>query len=692
MTEKFSMRLLVCLSIALASALPLRAACGSPTFSELPSIAAEHDVAELALGDLDGDGEVDLVTVSSTAGNINVRLGNGDGSFGNELTYTAPSPTEITLGDLDGDHFLDILVASEPPQTPDCVAFGSCAGFSVLLNDGDGTFGTATTTPVPYAASIVSIDTADFTADGKLDVLVAAPPLTSSDPDLHAFFGDGDGEFSVNHSWSVDGPILSAVGATLTLGTGQADVAALVGPGTSSTSTRMLVFESKGGTFPSISATRNITTVTSPSASLITADMNGNGKDDLVFTFRWMTNPDGWGAGYILTNGPTSLSNAGYYAETGPDLLSIAAEDVDEDGDLDVMLPMYGDGWKAYRRNAAGNFEYPTAPATGSFTTGGSMVRVITNDFNHDGRPDFFFLDAGNDAVAVLENSCVNRYVKVTLSSSPNPSLPDSDVVFTINAQQKAGAPTPQGTVTLYEGETILGSATLNGSGNAFITLSNLPVGTHSLTAQLASTNEFASAVSNTYQHTVSLPPFGPPPNMTATGNAAANKITIRWQQTAETVSYEVRRLTNGTWMTIGSTGGDSFVDVNVSNSSAYAYSVRAHRTNGEISYPSLNDIGTTAVVLLPADKKIRATDFTTTRTLVNSLRTAAGLSAYTFTDPSLTGVAVKSVHVTELREALNGALVHLVIPERTFTNPTLTPGTTPVRAIDIQEIRNSLQ
>ena len=117
MVERFSPKLLVCLLVVLVSASPAMAQCGTPSLSELPSIAAEHDVAELAVGDIDGDGELDLVTVSSTAGNLNVRLGNGDGTFGNELTYTAPSPTEIALGDLDGD----------------------------------GTFGSATTTPVPYA-------------------------------------------------------------------------------------------------------------------------------------------------------------------------------------------------------------------------------------------------------------------------------------------------------------------------------------------------------------------------------------------------------------------------------------------------------------------------------------------------------------------------------------------------------------
>src|SRR5687767_1923830 len=106
MIEQFSTRLLVCLSIALVSALPLRAACGTPSFAELTPTIIESGAAEFAFGDVDGDGELDLVTVHTTAGNIHVRLG-GAAAFGEELTYTVPSPTEVTLGDLDGDTYLD---------------------------------------------------------------------------------------------------------------------------------------------------------------------------------------------------------------------------------------------------------------------------------------------------------------------------------------------------------------------------------------------------------------------------------------------------------------------------------------------------------------------------------------------------------------------------------------------------------
>lgn len=689
MIERVSTKLLVCLSIALVSALPLRAACGTPSFAELTPTIIESGAAEFAFGDVDGDGELDLVTVHTTVGNIHVRLGVA-GAFGEGLTYPVPSPTEVALGDLDGDTYLDIIVASEPPQTPECVSFGSCAGVSVLLNDGDGTFANATTTPVAYAANIVAVDTADFDGDGNEDVLVGGAPLVSGDPALHALFGDGDGGFGSTHEWAVDGTLHDAAAAVLTPGSNQADVIALLGPGTSSTSTRVVTYASQSGTFPSISATRELSTVTSSEAHLATADFNDNGTLDIVVSRRLHSSPmDIWGAEVVITNGAGSLVSGGSYGDSQVGVIrDIAAADIDEDGDTDVVLVSGTSYWYAFRRQFQ-NFTNTTHFGL----IGGSVTRVFAGDLTSDGRPDLAFLDPANDAVRVAGNFCTFRYVEVTLNSSPNPSVSGSAATFTVSVQPKPGAPMPEGTVALFEGDQVLGTAEINEAGNGFITLSDLSVGTHSLRAQLAATNEFDSAFSNTHLHTVLLPPFGPPPNVTATGNAAANKITVRWLAVDEAVLYEIRRRSSGAWVTIGSVGsGESFIDSTVNSSTAYVYTVRAHRGTGEISADSNSDIATTATILLPVDHRIRATDFTTTRTLVNSLRIAAGLSAFTFTDANLSGVKVKALHVTELRTALNQARTTLGFAALTFTRPTLTPGTTKVAAVDIQEIRNSLQ
>src|SRR4029453_19035075 len=60
---------------------------------------------DVALGDLDGDGDLDLVSAGEY---LSVRFNNGDGTFGNEVAYDPLSTYSIQLEDVDGDGDLDI--------------------------------------------------------------------------------------------------------------------------------------------------------------------------------------------------------------------------------------------------------------------------------------------------------------------------------------------------------------------------------------------------------------------------------------------------------------------------------------------------------------------------------------------------------------------------------------------------------
>ena len=61
------------------------------------------------------------------------------------------------------------------------------------------------------------------------------------------------------------------------------------------------------------------------------------------------------------------------------------------------------------------------------------------------------------------------------------------------------------------------------------------------------------------------------------------------------------------------------------------------------------------------------------------------------FTDPSLSGVPIRAVHVAELRIAVNEARERHGLPAYVFTDPTLVPGVTPLRAIHIVQLRDAL-
>jgi len=115
----------------------------------------------IAIGDLNNDGNLDLVTANLKSNAVSVLLGNGDGSFRPRADYdTGPSPTWVVIGDLDGDGRPDLAVPTSGSNT-----------VSVWLGVGDGTFGPRTDYGVGSSPTGVAIG--DFNRDGRPDLVVA---------------------------------------------------------------------------------------------------------------------------------------------------------------------------------------------------------------------------------------------------------------------------------------------------------------------------------------------------------------------------------------------------------------------------------------------------------------------------------------------------------------------------------------
>ena len=83
----------------------------------------------VGIGDLNGDGRLDLVVADGSA--VSVALGNGDGSFGAGHDFTTGRGSRsVAIADLNRDGKLDLVTANYDAST-----------VSVLLGNGDGTFG-----------------------------------------------------------------------------------------------------------------------------------------------------------------------------------------------------------------------------------------------------------------------------------------------------------------------------------------------------------------------------------------------------------------------------------------------------------------------------------------------------------------------------------------------------------------------
>lgn len=114
-------------------------------------------IYDMTHGDLDKDGDLDVVLIENTTSQIVVRY-NNDGLFESYAYFaTGEFPVVIKLADLDGDSDLDIVTANT-----------SGDHLSVLKNDGSGSFSLPTTIKVAYVPRDLCI--ADFDGDGDLDI------------------------------------------------------------------------------------------------------------------------------------------------------------------------------------------------------------------------------------------------------------------------------------------------------------------------------------------------------------------------------------------------------------------------------------------------------------------------------------------------------------------------------------------
>ena len=134
-------------------------------------ILLAYDLAKVAnrsysgqLADMDGDGDLDVVVSNDRPDPNLVYINDGEGKFaaGSEFGRAEWPTRNASVGDVNGDGFPDIIVANRSRDS-------TIANY-LCINNGDGTFEADCMTIAAYPAT--TITAADFNNDGLLDLAV----------------------------------------------------------------------------------------------------------------------------------------------------------------------------------------------------------------------------------------------------------------------------------------------------------------------------------------------------------------------------------------------------------------------------------------------------------------------------------------------------------------------------------------
>jgi len=368
---------------------------GFAAFSTAPGVGGATSVA---VGDFNGDGNLDLAVTNSYSGTVSILLGDGAGNFttfsGSMVSVgsgTTSNPFSIAVGDFNSDGNLDLAVAN----------FGD-GTVSILLGDGTGFFHPAPTPIVTVGRGPYSIAVGDFTGDGVLDLAVA----NSGDNTVSILVNDGTGKFSPAATPTVAvgvSPLSVVVGDFL--GNGKFDLAVVNSCGTDSLcsapgTVSILLGDGTGNFTPATTLPVGYSPY-----SVAVGDFNGDGVLDLAVANSCGNDPlcnnSPGTVSILLGDGTGSFSSAATSPVTvGVNPRSVAVGDFNGDGSLDLTVVNFNDNTVTILKgDGTGNF----APATTTpVPVGVNPTSVAVGDFNGDGNPDLAVANFDDGTVTVL--------------------------------------------------------------------------------------------------------------------------------------------------------------------------------------------------------------------------------------------------------------------------------------------------
>ncbi|MGD1916143.1 MAG: FG-GAP-like repeat-containing protein [Phycisphaerales bacterium] len=360
---------------------------------------AAIDVGELPLdvetGDLDGDGDLDLVVANTANDDISVLLNDGTGALALEVRYAAGSePVAVAIADLNGDGDTDLVVAN-----------GTGDDVSVLLNNGDATFAPGVTYGLTDRPT--SIVLGDLDGDGDTDLAAAVDSIGTGI--VGVLLNNGDATFAPEVSYAV-GQLPESIALGDLDGDGDDDLAVV----NLIDDTVTVLVNGGDATFP----TSTLLNVGDQPNAVALGDMDGDGDHDLV-----VANFSDDDVSVLLNNGDATFAPGVRYA-VGRLPVAVALGDLDGDGDHDLVVAKTGslggaNDLSVLLNDGAGAF----GPEV-RYTAGDSPSSLALGDLDGDGDHDLAVANASGDDLSVLRNRCVALPPRIVTQPGPFVLLP----------------------------------------------------------------------------------------------------------------------------------------------------------------------------------------------------------------------------------------------------------------------------